>query len=363
MTRVVQTAPCPYCSAQLPFGTYYCRHCNRNLPDRVESSLDSGVVTVAPGAPRKTRSPLKLAHGLRLYAAGVPALVGIPLGYANAEWAPLGYWLSAIGLFFLFTGGLRILWLAAALLSPLLLLTPQFVTLTVREAERVRREFQQRAAADRARSAADEAAARRADEERARQLADQAVRRFSTDRIAIQSQLTEAEAQVRRQQWNAARMTATDLERRMRPLENTPLAATPAVRSIIDRLASVSRRLAAHDAEERKAEQAYADATASRDLDVVRSSWEMSGFGTVAIWYVTIKNTSRVAAYRDIEYGTEYSAPSGTKVQQKTGRILDVIEPGQTRRFEVNDGFVHQQASRAWFTITDAGKQPPRSSR
>ena len=78
---------------------------------------------------------------------------------------------------------------------------------------------------------------------------------------------------------------------------------------------------------------------------------------------MTIKNISRVAAYRDIEYRTDYSASSGTDVQHRTGRILDVIEPGQTRRFEVNDGFVHQQASRASFTITDAGKQPPRSGR
>jgi hypothetical protein len=92
-------------------------------------------------------------------------------------------------------------------------------------------------------------------------------------------------------------------------------------------------------------------------LILVRSSWQKGGFDTVALWTVTIKNTSPIAAYKDIEYETSYDAASGTHVDDNSGKIMDIIEPGKTRTFEVNDGFVRSQASRARFDIAEATKE------
>lgn len=97
------------------------------------------------------------------------------------------------------------------------------------------------------------------------------------------------------------------------------------------------------------------------DLDVVRFSWTKSGFGSVATFDVTIKNKSKVAAYGDIEYETTYSAPSGTRVDRGHGSIFEVIQPGQTRTFkDLNDAFVHSQASRAGLAIVSAKKLAPK---
>jgi len=101
-------------------------------------------------------------------------------------------------------------------------------------------------------------------------------------------------------------------------------------------------------------------ASAEADLDVSGFDWRKEGFGNVAVFDVTIKNKSKVAAYKDIRYRTSYSAPSGTVVSSGAGAILQILEPGQTRTFKaVNDGFVNTQARRAGFTIVDATKIPP----
>jgi hypothetical protein len=74
------------------------------------------------------------------------------------------------------------------------------------------------------------------------------------------------------------------------------------------------------------------------------------------LWTVRIKNTSDSATYYDLAYATEYEAPSGTVVRRRRGHILDRLQPGQTRTFEVNDGFINAQATRASFVIEDANK-------
>jgi len=98
------------------------------------------------------------------------------------------------------------------------------------------------------------------------------------------------------------------------------------------------------------------DADPVKDVTVIASSWSKDGFGTVAVWRVTLKNTNPYMKYSDIAYTTEYSAASGTDVDSGHGKILDVLGPGQTRTFEVNDGFVHSQAKRASFSILGATK-------
>jgi hypothetical protein len=97
---------------------------------------------------------------------------------------------------------------------------------------------------------------------------------------------------------------------------------------------------------------AFKNADATTDLTLVRDAWQRDGLNTVALWEVTIKNTSRFFTYADIEYKTHYSAASGTSVDEGSGKILDLIKPGDTRTFKVNDGFLHSQAARGSFKIT-----------
>jgi hypothetical protein len=103
--------------------------------------------------------------------------------------------------------------------------------------------------------------------------------------------------------------------------------------------------------------RAITDADPTTDITVVRASWSSEGFGIVAVWTVTLKNTNPAMRYSDIEYRTEYSAASGTTVGNGSGKILDIIGPRQTRTFKVNDGFVNSQAQRASFHIVDATKE------
>lgn len=138
MTRGTRTAPCPYCSAPLPFGTYYCRHCNRNLPDRVETVKASDVAAPPPIVVTrpKPRQPFRVSSGVRLYCSLIPAAIGVPLGYLNPEWAPPGWFMTSLGLCFMFRGGSRVLRFAGALALPFVLLIPPLNQLSVRQAER-----------------------------------------------------------------------------------------------------------------------------------------------------------------------------------------------------------------------------------
>jgi hypothetical protein len=95
----------------------------------------------------------------------------------------------------------------------------------------------------------------------------------------------------------------------------------------------------------------------AKDITVVRSSWSKGGFGTIAVWTVTLKNTNPVMRYSDIRYRTTYQAASGTGVGEGSGQILDIIGPGQTRTFEINDGFIHSQSRRASFAIVGAKQE------
>jgi hypothetical protein len=101
----------------------------------------------------------------------------------------------------------------------------------------------------------------------------------------------------------------------------------------------------------------YLQASAADDIQVVMSEWSKGGFGSIGMWTVSLKNTSTLATYHDIAYRTEYSAPSGTKVTQNTGLILDRLAPGEVKTFEnLNDGFINTQASRAGFFVVSATK-------
>jgi hypothetical protein len=129
------------------------------------------------------------------------------------------------------------------------------------------------------------------------------------------------------------------------------------VADLTNRLDSARSTIAAYDAEEDAKVAEYNNADAGRDLKVVKSSWTKGGFDTVAVWSVTIRNLNKAASFADITYSTSYSGESGTILDSKTGVIYDVLKPGQTRTFQVKEGFIHGQVSRAGFHLTGASKK------
>lgn len=88
-------------------------------------------------------------------------------------------------------------------------------------------------------------------------------------------------------------------------------------------------------------------------IKVIKSNWYRSGFDAVAMWDVKLKNTSDVTL-GDIEYETTYYSETNNLVDSGRGTIQKLIKPGQTRTFEVNDGFLHKEAAGAYFVVKGA---------
>ena len=94
-------------------------------------------------------------------------------------------------------------------------------------------------------------------------------------------------------------------------------------------------------------------------LVVVSSNWDMSGFGSIAIWRVTFRNNSD-RPIGDIQYRTLYFSETGNLVDKGgVDSLLDkkiiqkVIPPKSNRTIEVNDGFIHSKANRARFELME----------
>lgn len=92
-------------------------------------------------------------------------------------------------------------------------------------------------------------------------------------------------------------------------------------------------------------------------LQVVSSKWEKGGFGSIAIWKVTIKNVSD-KPLGDIKFSTEYYSETknivgkgGTKGLVGKDTIQKIVPPKTTKTFEVNDGFISDEAVSASFEI------------
>lgn len=83
-------------------------------------------------------------------------------------------------------------------------------------------------------------------------------------------------------------------------------------------------------------------------LKIVSQSWHKGGFGSVALFDVTIQNNSAVTV-GDIQLVARFNGESGTEVGSRflNSKTLNVIlKPHQTRTFsEVNFGLVSDQAS------------------
>lgn len=93
------------------------------------------------------------------------------------------------------------------------------------------------------------------------------------------------------------------------------------------------------------------------EIELVSSKWKKGGFGSIAIWIITVKNNTSTPI-GDIKFKTEYYSETGNLVDQGgTAGVLGkdtiqkIVPPKKARTFEVNDGFVHSEAVRGNFEV------------
>lgn len=90
-----------------------------------------------------------------------------------------------------------------------------------------------------------------------------------------------------------------------------------------------------------------------RDLQIVERAVRIER-GGAAVWTVTVTNTNRRVAFRSLIYHATYADGSGAVVQQRDDVIRDVLQPGETKRFEVVDTIVRAPFQEATFNIAAA---------
>jgi hypothetical protein len=93
------------------------------------------------------------------------------------------------------------------------------------------------------------------------------------------------------------------------------------------------------------------------NVKIIKARWDKDGFGTVAVWQVTLKNTSN-KTLGNFKFRTVYKSETGKVVDRggvdsvlSNGEVPKKILPGKTRTIEINDGFVHSEADNASFEL------------
>jgi hypothetical protein len=97
----------------------------------------------------------------------------------------------------------------------------------------------------------------------------------------------------------------------------------------------------------------YARSDCLRNLKIIKSSWEISGFGAVAIIKsITIKNSSKHNC-KNVLGGADFYSANGTFLGATPFIIYDTVPAGKTRTFrDINIGFLpNDQVKSAEFTI------------
>ena len=86
------------------------------------------------------------------------------------------------------------------------------------------------------------------------------------------------------------------------------------------------------------------------DLKVVGGTHRIAA-GGVAIWTVTVVNTNAHVAFRSLIYRATYT---GSTVQRREDVIKDVLQPGETKQFEIVDTIISAPFEDATFEIVAA---------
>ena len=75
-------------------------------------------------------------------------------------------------------------------------------------------------------------------------------------------------------------------------------------------------------------------------IKLVDFSWYKGGFGTVSMVHIQIKNLTK-RSIGNIKYSARYFSDTGIESGSSGDKIITkIIKPGQTRSFDVNDGFI-----------------------
>jgi hypothetical protein len=90
-----------------------------------------------------------------------------------------------------------------------------------------------------------------------------------------------------------------------------------------------------------------------QDIEVVSAVYRPGPRGSLH-WTITIRNRSRVVAYRDPLYFTTYLDEHDGVVDRRHERLKDIFEPGVTQTIELNDGFGGPPFAKARFEIVAA---------
>ena len=89
-------------------------------------------------------------------------------------------------------------------------------------------------------------------------------------------------------------------------------------------------------------------AHAAEDVEVRRASWSRQSFG-VSHWSIAVRNRSAYAACRDPVYEATYLDIAGRVVAVQSDRVELVLQPGDSREVEFEDGRVPSTAVQARF--------------
>jgi hypothetical protein len=87
-------------------------------------------------------------------------------------------------------------------------------------------------------------------------------------------------------------------------------------------------------------------------------TWSI-GPSRAILWNVTVRNVSPSRAYRDLLYRTTYEDAGGKAVFSRIGYVLDVLQPGEARPTEINDGSADARFARARLELVQAEALQP----
>jgi hypothetical protein len=89
------------------------------------------------------------------------------------------------------------------------------------------------------------------------------------------------------------------------------------------------------------------------DITVLGATYRV-GIGSSAQWKVTLRNDNPRVAFRDLLHYTTYRDAAFRVVEQRHEFIKEILEPGEVREFDVNDGFASAEFAGGVFQIMAA---------
>jgi hypothetical protein len=97
------------------------------------------------------------------------------------------------------------------------------------------------------------------------------------------------------------------------------------------------------------------------EISIGQPVWTI-GHGRAILWNLTVQNASTHRAYRDLLYRATYYDSLGRTVLTRSNYILDVVQPGEARLQEINDGAADVPFVRAELEILLAEALEPLSN-